>query len=50
MRMRKMFKVEETLHSSWDGKYPIDLKNCRREGKTARSIVKNRKKERRTQN
>jgi hypothetical protein len=41
-----MFKVEETLHSSWDGKYPIDLK---REGKTTRSIVENNKKGR-TQN
>jgi hypothetical protein len=48
--MRTMLKVEETLHSSWDGKYPIDLKNDRREGKTTRSIVENNKEGRRTQN
>jgi hypothetical protein len=32
--MIKMFNVKETSHSNWDGRYPIDLKNDRREGKT----------------
>jgi len=29
-----MFKGEKTLHLSWDGKYPIDLKNDRGKRKT----------------
>jgi hypothetical protein len=48
--MRRMFKVEETLHSSWARKYPIDLKNDRKEGKTTRSIAENNKEGKRTQN
>jgi hypothetical protein len=48
--MIKMFKEKETLHSSWDGIYPIDLKNDKREGKIIRSTVENKKEGRRTQN
>jgi hypothetical protein len=36
--MRKMFNVEETLWSNWDGRYPIDLKNNKGKGKTTRLI------------
>ncbi len=45
-----MFKAKETLRSNWDGKYLIDLKNDRGEGKTTRSIAENNKEGRRTQN
>jgi hypothetical protein len=45
-----MFKAKETLHSNWDGKYPIYLKNDRGEGKTTRSIAENKKEGRKTQN
>jgi hypothetical protein len=48
--MRRMFKAKETLRSSGDGKYLIDLKNDRGEGKTTRTIVENNKERRRTQN
>jgi len=39
-----MFKIEETSRSNWDGKYPIDLKNDKGEGKTTWLIIKNKKK------
>jgi hypothetical protein len=45
-----MFRVEETMHSRWDGKYPIDLKNDKGEGKTTRLVAKNKKVGRRMQN
>jgi hypothetical protein len=32
--MRRRFNAKETLHLSWDGRYPIELKNERKEGKT----------------
>jgi hypothetical protein len=45
-----MSKAKETLHSSWDGRYPIDLKNDGGKGKTIGSVVENKKEGRRTQN
>jgi hypothetical protein len=42
--MRRMFKVEEIMHLSWDGRYLIDLKNDRGEGKTTSSIAKKKSK------
>jgi hypothetical protein len=37
--MTRTFKVEEIALSSWDGRYPIDLKNYKGEGKTTRLVV-----------
>jgi len=48
--MRKNFKAKETSCLSWDRRYPIDLKNDKGEGKSTRSIIKNKKKGRKTQN
>jgi len=44
-----MFKAKETTHLSWDGRYPINLKNDKGKGKTTKSIAKN-KRVKRTQN
>jgi hypothetical protein len=38
-----MLKAKETLHLSWDGRYPIDLKNDKGKGKTTRLVAKNKK-------
>jgi hypothetical protein len=45
-----MFNAKEILHSNWDGRYPIDLKNDRGEGKTIKSVAQNKREGRRTQN
>jgi len=45
LKMKRMFKVEETSHSTWDGRFPIDLKNDNGEGKTIGLVAKTRKKE-----
>jgi hypothetical protein len=49
LRLKRLFKAKENAHSSWDGRYPIDLKNDKGKGKTTKSIAKNKKVRRRIQ-
>jgi len=33
LKMRRRFNAKKTLHSSWDGRYPIDLKKIKKRGR-----------------
>jgi hypothetical protein len=45
-----MFKVEEITLLNWDGRYLINLKNDKTEGKTTKSVVEKMKIGRREKN